>query len=59
MFSSFATIDHMGHFRKILTQIFKSGWFSWFTFGPTFNPLFLLMMVKTEKKQAVVRKNVI
>ena len=30
IFSSFAVIDHKGHFRKILTRIFKFGWFSWY-----------------------------
>ena len=29
-FSSFAAKDHKGHFRKILTQIFKFGYFSWY-----------------------------
>ena len=28
--SSFAAIGRKGHFRKILTQIFKSGCFSWY-----------------------------
>ena len=30
IFSSFAAVDHKGHFRKILTWIFKFGWFSWY-----------------------------
>ena len=29
-FPSFAAIDHKGYFRKILTQIFKFGYFSWY-----------------------------
>ena len=29
-FSSFVAIDHKGHFRKILTWIFKFGCFSWY-----------------------------
>ena len=28
--SSFVAIDHKGYFRKILTQIFKFGCFSWY-----------------------------
>ena len=30
IFSSFAAVYHKGHFRKILTQIFKLSWFSWY-----------------------------
>ena len=30
IFSSFAAIDHKGHFRKIVTGSFKFGWFSWY-----------------------------
>ena len=30
IFSSFAALDHKGRFRKILTRIFKFGWFSWY-----------------------------
>ena len=30
IFFSFATINHRGHFRKVLNRIFKSGWFSWY-----------------------------
>ena len=30
MFSSFATIDHKGYFRKILSRILKFGWSSWY-----------------------------
>ena len=29
-FSSFAATDHKGHFRRILTRIFKFGRFSWY-----------------------------
>ena len=28
-FSGFVAIDHKGHFRKMLTWVFKFGWFSW------------------------------
>ena len=43
-FSSFVAIDHKGHFRKILTRIFKFRCFSWFH-TPIFekNELDLLM----------------
>ena len=43
-FSTFAAIDHKGHFRKILTRIFKFRCFSWFH-TPIFekNELDLLM----------------
>ena len=30
IFSGFAAIDDKGHFRKILTRIFKFGRFSWY-----------------------------
>ena len=30
LFSSFAAIYNKGHFRKILTQISKLSWFSWY-----------------------------
>ena len=29
-FPVFAAINHKGHFRKVLTGIFKFGWFSWY-----------------------------
>ena len=32
IFSSVGVIYHKGHFRKILTGIFKFGWFFWYNF---------------------------
>ena len=44
------------HYLKIFWRILRDGP-KVSTFGPTLTPLFLLKMIKIEKKQAVVRKN--